>query len=141
MPSLCGSVAPLRRIREIDFGILSPDEIIKNSVTTGDTNEDSGVYQIEISRNGRPLRGGLNDPRLGTVSRTDVCETCRRKYEDCPVTLDISCSTQISSTLAFWSPCFPFPVFVTPSYRVLSCVCYKCSRCLVAQRRYPRGRV
>ena len=57
---------------------------VENSVTTGETNEDSGVYQTEISKNGRPLRGGLNDPRLGTVSRTDVCETCRRKYEDCP---------------------------------------------------------
>ena len=54
-----------------------------------------------------------------------------------PVTLGISCSTQISSTLAFWSPCFPFPVFLTPSYRVLSCVCYKCSRCLVARGDIP----
>ena len=114
MPSLCGSVAPLRRIREIDFVILSPDEIIKNSVTTGDTNEDSGVYQIEISRNGRPLRGGLNDPRLGTVSRTDVCETCRRKYEDCPGHFGhIMLNADIFHT-GFLEPMFPLPRFRHP---------------------------
>lgn len=55
-----------------------------NSVMTGTSTDDSGVYQTEITSNGRPLRGGLNDPRLGTVSKADVCETCSRRYEDCP---------------------------------------------------------
>ena len=69
MPPVYGTIAPLRRIRRIDFGILSPDEVIKNSVTTGDTNEEGGVYRIEISSNGRFVKGGLNDPRMGTVSK------------------------------------------------------------------------
>ena len=84
MPPVYGTIAPLRRIRRIDFGILSPDEVIKNSVTTGDTNEEGGVYRIEISSNGRFVKGGLNDPRMRTVSKSDVCSTCHKKYEDCP---------------------------------------------------------
>ena len=84
MASLYGSVAPLRRIREIDFSLLSPDEIRKYSVMGADNTEESGVYQIEIASNGRPIKGGLNDPRLGTVNRTENCQTCERRYEDCP---------------------------------------------------------
>lgn len=84
MPPLYGTVAPLRPIREIDFSILSPEEVIKNSVTEGKDGEQDGVYRVEIAVNGKPVRGGLNDPRLGTVGRSDVCETCHRKYEDCP---------------------------------------------------------
>ena len=84
MPPLYGTVAPLRSIREIDFSILSPEEVIKDSVTEGKDGEPDGVYRVEIAVNGKPVRGGLNDPRLGTVGRSDVCETCHRKYEDCP---------------------------------------------------------
>lgn len=84
MPPLYGTVAPLRPIREIDFSILSPEEVIKDSVTEGKDGEPDGVYRVEIAVNGKPVRGGLNDPRLGTVGRSDVCETCHRKYEDCP---------------------------------------------------------
>ena len=84
MPLLCGTVALLRRIRSIDFGVLSPDEVVKNSVTTGNATEENGVYRVEIFENGRPVKGGLNDPRMGTISRDGLCETCRRKWEDCP---------------------------------------------------------
>ena len=54
MPPLYGTVAPLRPIREIDFSILSPEEVIKNSVTEGKDGEQDGVYRVEIAVNGKP---------------------------------------------------------------------------------------
>ena len=138
MPPVYGTIAPLRRIRRIDFGILSPDEVIKNSVTTGETNEEGGVYRIEISSNGRFVKGGLNDPRMGTVSKSDVCSTCHKKYEDCPGHFGhIHLNAEIFH-VGFLDVMYPsFFFFWLLSYRVLCCVCYNCGKCLVAKGDIP----
>ncbi len=57
------SKAPVREARHVQFGIYSPDEIRRNSVTEG------GIQFAEIYENNRPKLGGLMDPRQGVVDR------------------------------------------------------------------------
>ena len=57
------SKAPVKQVRRIQFGILSPDEIRRMSVTEG------GIRFPETYEGGRPKLGGLMDPRQGVVDR------------------------------------------------------------------------
>ncbi|KAH9413971.1 DNA-directed RNA polymerase II subunit RPB1 [Dermatophagoides pteronyssinus] len=72
------SKAPVREVRRVQFGILSPDEIRRMSVTEG------GIQFAEIYENGRPKIGGLMDPRQGVVDRTSRCQTCAGNMVECP---------------------------------------------------------
>jgi len=72
------SSAPLRRVKTIQFGILSPEEI-----------KGMSVAKIEFPEtfeegNQRPKVGGLSDSRLGTIDRNFKCETCGENITDCP---------------------------------------------------------
>ena len=76
--SFAHSSAPLRRVKTIQFGILSPDEI-----------KGLSVARIEFPEtfeegNQRPKVGGLSDSRLGTVDRNFKCETCDEDITECP---------------------------------------------------------
>lgn len=53
------SKAPLRTVKKVQFGILSPDEIRRMSVTEG------GIQYAETMEGGRPKLCGLMDPRQG----------------------------------------------------------------------------
>lgn len=72
------SSAPLRSIEEIQFGLLSPEEIKNMSVSQIDHPEtlDEQTHQAK--------RGGLADPRLGTIDRSQKCATCDENMTDCP---------------------------------------------------------
>ncbi len=61
----------------IKFGILSPDEIRKMSVTAIVTSE---LYDED----GRPISGGLMDPRLGAIAPGQICMTCGNDAKTCP---------------------------------------------------------
>ncbi len=63
-----------KRLSEIIFGILSPDEIITMAVASINTAE---LY----SSDGKPMRGGPLDPRLGPATN-ESCETCGLKRRD-----------------------------------------------------------
>lgn len=66
-----------KRIRKIKFGLLSPAEIRKMSVTkviTADTYDDDG-YPIDM---------GLMDPRLGVIDPGLRCRTCGGRPGECP---------------------------------------------------------
>jgi DNA-directed RNA polymerase subunit A' len=66
-----------KRIGKIKFGLLSPKEIRKMSVTkiiTADTYDDDG-YPIEM---------GLMDPRLGVIDPGLRCRTCGGRAGECP---------------------------------------------------------
>ena len=68
---------PLKVIKAIKFGILSPDEIRKMSVVevqTPDTYDESG----------EPIVGGLMDGRLGTLEPGQRCRTCGNRDPLCP---------------------------------------------------------
>ncbi|MHA2364918.1 MAG: DNA-directed RNA polymerase subunit A', partial [Candidatus Hodarchaeales archaeon] len=67
----------LKKISQIQFGILSPEEIRRMAVAriiTPDTyNED-----------GTPVESGLMDRRLGTIEPGQRCRMCGNQVGDCP---------------------------------------------------------
>ncbi|KAL8765031.1 MAG: hypothetical protein Q9209_007757 [Squamulea sp. 1 TL-2023] len=72
------SSASLRSIQEIQFGLLSPEEI-----------KNMSVAQIEYpetmdEQNNRPRHMGLADPRLGSIDRGTKCATCDENMSECP---------------------------------------------------------
>ncbi|KAG8834185.1 DNA-directed RNA polymerase II subunit rpb1 [Serendipita sp. 400] len=71
------SEAPLRQIKEVQFGILSPDEIKAYSVAKIEFPEVLDEQQ-------RQKDGGLADPRMGTIDRNFKCATCGEGMAECP---------------------------------------------------------
>ncbi|KAK9472205.1 DNA-directed RNA polymerase II subunit RPB1 [Dipodascopsis tothii] len=72
------SSAPLRTVKEVQFGILSPEEIKAISVAKIEFPET-----MDEARQ-RPKVGGLNDSRLGSIDRNFKCETCGEGMSECP---------------------------------------------------------
>jgi DNA-directed RNA polymerase subunit A' len=65
------------RISKIKFGILSPDEIRKMSVTT--------IVSTEVYDNdGMPIDGGVMDRRMGAIEPGETCPVCGNTRENCP---------------------------------------------------------
>ena len=72
------SKCPLRTIKEIQFGLLSPEEIKAMSVV-------HIIYPETMDEdNKRPREQGLNDPKLGTIDRMYSCGTCKEDIQTCP---------------------------------------------------------
>ncbi|KAG5355221.1 DNA-directed RNA polymerase II subunit RPB1 [Yarrowia sp. E02] len=72
------SSAPLRTVEEVQFGLLSPEEVKAMSVAKIEFPET-----MDETRQ-RPRVGGLNDPRLGTIDRNFKCQTCGEGMAECP---------------------------------------------------------
>ena len=66
----------LKRVKSIQFGLLSPKEI-----------ERMAVCQVTNPRsfedNGYPTENGINDLRMGTTDKK-LCATCKCNFKDCP---------------------------------------------------------
>ncbi|MET1159977.1 MAG: DNA-directed RNA polymerase subunit A' [Thermoprotei archaeon] len=65
------------RLKSIKFGLLSPDEIRKMSVTAIVTSE---VYDND----GAPIDGGVADRRLGAIEPREICPICGNTRDNCP---------------------------------------------------------
>lgn len=66
-----------KRIKEIHFGLISPKEYRKMSVTrviTADTYDDDGF----------PIEMGLMDPKMGVIDPGLRCKTCGSRAGECP---------------------------------------------------------
>ncbi|KAG9088021.1 DNA-directed RNA polymerase II subunit rpb1, partial [Ceratobasidium sp. 392] len=76
--SFAYSSVPLRKVKEVQFGILSPEEIKAYSVCKIEFPEvlEEGTGKVKV--------GGLMDPRLGTVDRNFKCQTCGEGMAECP---------------------------------------------------------
>ena len=72
------SSAPLRSIQEIQFGLLSPEEIKNMRVAPIEYPETMD------EQNQRPRQMGLADPRLGSIDRAYKCATCDENMSECP---------------------------------------------------------
>ncbi|PFX11588.1 DNA-directed RNA polymerase II subunit RPB1-like, partial [Stylophora pistillata] len=111
-----GSLAPLRDVKLVQFGVLSPDEIKRMSVTT-----EGGVKYSETMEGGKPKLGGLMDPRQGTIDCFSRCQTCTGNMTECPG--------------HFGHIELARPVFHVGFYKMiikcLRCVCFYCSKLLV----------
>jgi len=91
------SAAPVRKVKEVQFGILSPEEIVrmvKNFsayMTKLNTclQKAYSVAKIEHPEvmdetTHKPKIGGLMDPRMGTIDRNFKCQTCGEGMAECP---------------------------------------------------------
>lgn len=93
------SAAPIRRVREVQFGILSPEEIVcrvgfffgmsSDSANLCCTQKAYSVAKIEHPEvmdeaTHKPKLGGLMDPRMGTIDRNFKCQTCGEGMSECP---------------------------------------------------------
>ncbi|KAI4497535.1 hypothetical protein M0802_007305 [Mischocyttarus mexicanus] len=110
------SKAPLRTVKRVQFGILSPDEIRRMSVT------DAGIRFPETMEGGRPKLGGLMDPRQGVIDRNSRCQTCAGNMTECPGHF---------GHIDLAKPVFHVG-FITKSIKILRCVCFYCSKLLVS---------
>ena len=102
----------------IQFSILSPEEIRKSSVVEI-TSKDTYV-------NNKPVIKGLFDPRMGVLDRGFICPTDGLKYMDTP---------GYAGHIELARPVF-WPQFVGTVYKILKCVCIKCSKLLMNKKAY-----
>uniref|UniRef100_A0A3B4BD94 DNA-directed RNA polymerase subunit n=1 Tax=Periophthalmus magnuspinnatus TaxID=409849 RepID=A0A3B4BD94_9GOBI len=115
------SACPLRTIKRVQFGIISPDELV---VTEG------GIKYPETTEGGRPKLGGLMDPRQGVIERSGRCQTCAGNMTECPGHF---------GHIELAKPVFHVG-FVTKIMKVLRCVCFFCSKLLVDAAMQKSGR-
>lgn len=92
------SSAPLRRVDAVQFGILSPDEIVRvkqlcmmciSLLIPLLLQKAMSVAKIEYPElydegTQKPRNGGLLDPRMGTIDRNYKCQTCGEGMAECP---------------------------------------------------------
>jgi DNA-directed RNA polymerase II subunit RPB1 len=108
------SGAPLKIIQEIQFGILSPEEIKNMSVAHIKYPETMDETRT------KPRDEGLNDPRLGSVDRQFKCLTCTENMSECPGHF---------GHIELAKPVF-HPGFIKKVKKILEIVCHSCSKVL-----------
>ncbi|EFJ10314.1 hypothetical protein SELMODRAFT_128226 [Selaginella moellendorffii] len=109
------SPAELARVKRVQFGLMSPDEIRQMSVCK--------IESSETYDRGKPKSGGLSDPRLGTIDRQTKCETCGGSMAECPGHF---------GHLELAKPMFHIG-FLKTVLALLRCVCYNCSHILALE--------
>jgi len=101
------------KIIGVQFSILSPDEIRKNSVVEV-TTRDTYI-------NNKPVIGGLFDPRMGVLEPGLICPTDGLTYIDTP---------GYFGHIELARPVF-FIQHLKEIMKIARCVCFKCSKLLV----------
>ncbi|KAG8902646.1 DNA-directed RNA polymerase II subunit rpb1 [Tulasnella sp. 403] len=112
MATFAYSSAPLRKIKEVQFGILSPEEIKAYSVAKiefPEVMDESGQ---------RPKSGGLMDPRMGTIDRNFKCQTCGESMSECPGHF---------GHIELARPVFHIG-FLIKVKKILECICVNCGK-------------
>uniref|UniRef100_A0A803NGC0 DNA-directed RNA polymerase subunit n=1 Tax=Cannabis sativa TaxID=3483 RepID=A0A803NGC0_CANSA len=107
------SPAEVAKVRTVQFGILSPDEIRQMSVVQ--------IEHGETMMGGKPKIAGLSDPRLGTIDRKMKCETCTANMAECPGHF---------GHLELAKPMFHIG-FLKTVLSIMRCVCFNCSKIMV----------
>ncbi|KAI0809109.1 beta and beta-prime subunits of DNA dependent RNA-polymerase [Irpex lacteus] len=106
------SAAPIRKVKEVQFGILSPEEIKAYSVAKIEHPE------VMDETTHKPKAGGLMDPRLGTIDRNFKCQTCGEGMSECPGHF---------GHIELARPVF-HPGFIVKVKKILECICVNCGR-------------
>jgi DNA-directed RNA polymerase II subunit RPB1 len=107
------NIKDLTIINEIQFGIMSPDEIRKGSVCE--------ILSTNTFNGDDPVVNGLFDPRMGQLERGSNCATCENTYDICPGHFG-----HIELAL----PVYNIHYFDIVK-KVLNCICFKCSNILI----------
>ncbi|KAF7333371.1 DNA-directed RNA polymerase subunit [Mycena venus] len=106
------SAAPIRKVKEVQFGILSPEEIKAYSVARIEHPE----VIDEVTR--KPKIGGLMDPRMGTIDCNFKCQTCGEGMSECPGHF---------GHIELARPVF-HPGFILKVKKILECICINCGK-------------
>ncbi|KAI9848280.1 MAG: DNA-directed RNA polymerase II subunit RPB1 [Sclerophora amabilis] len=106
------SSAPLRTIQEIQFGLLSPEEIKNMSVRHIEYPETMDETKQKAQER------GLNDPKLGSIDRNFKCSTCDEGMSECPGHF---------GHIELASPVFHVG-FMTKIKKLLEIVCHNCGK-------------
>ena len=132
------SSAPLRSIQEIQFGLLSPEEIKNMSVAPIEYPETMDEQNL------RPRQMGLADPRLGSIDRAVKCGTCDENMSECPghfghielavPVYHVGMRQQAHSALGDTDG---RPGFMTKIKKLLETVCHNCGKILVDEVSHP----
>ena len=101
------------KIVGVQFSILSADEIRKQSVANI-TSRDTFV-------NGKPVIGGLFDPRMGVLDPGFICPTDGHNYINTP---------GYFGHIDLARPVY-YIQYLNTILKVLRCVCIKCSKLLI----------
>ena len=101
------------RIIGIQFSMLSPEEIRKNSVVE--------VTSRDTYNNNKPLIGGLFDPRMGVLEPGMICPTDGLTYIDTP---------GYFGHIELARPVFAIQ-HIKDIMKICRCVCFKCSKLLI----------
>jgi len=104
------------RIIGVQFSMLSPEEIRKNSVVEV-TSRDTYI-------NNKPVLGGLFDPRMGVLEPGLICPTDGFTYIDTP---------GYFGHINLARPVF-FIQHVKEIMKISKCVCFKCSKLLINKK-------
>lgn len=108
----------IKPIERIDFDVLSNEEI-KNRSAFG--RDNPGVEFPDLYENNEPRKGGLADPRLGTIDINTNCATCGFDTNFCP---------GHSGHMDLTEPFFHIG-YLAHIKKILDCICIKCSRVLI----------
>lgn len=115
------SSAPLKTVEEIQFGLMSPEEIKNMSVA-------HILYPETMEENKTtPRDGGLNDPLLGSIDRQFKCKTCSQPMSECPGHF---------GHIELAKPVY-HPGFIKKVKKVLEIVCHNCSKVLADEVGLP----
>jgi len=102
-----------KNISKIYFRLLTSDEILKQSVVE--------VKTYDTYENGRPVKEGLFDPRMGIIEPREICITCKQMNDMCPGHFGhIHLARPIYNTL-----------YMNIIQKILNVTCIKCGRLLV----------
>jgi DNA-directed RNA polymerase II subunit RPB1 len=106
------------RIIGVQFSMLSPEEIRKNSVVEV-TSRDTYI-------NNKPVIGGLFDPRMGVLEPGLICPTDGFTYIDTP---------GYFGHIELARPVF-FIQHIKEIMKICKCICFKCSKLLVNKNQH-----
>ena len=109
------------RVIGIQFSILSPEEIRRGSV--------AHITSRDTYINGKPVIGGLFDPRMGTLEPGLLCPTDGLDHIQCP---------GYFGHIELARPVF-YIQYLTIVMKILRCVCFKCSKLLINKETYKNA--
>lgn len=100
-----------KELGHIQFGLLTPEEIVKQS-----------VCEVSVSKLSSPF--SVYDDRMGTMDNVKKCGTCGLFNKDC-----VGHFGHINLNIDVLHP-----LFHKLTMSILKCVCYKCSRVLLKKQ-------
>ena len=106
------------KIIGVQFSILSPEEIRRNSVVE--------VISRDTYINNKPVIGGLFDPRMGVLEPGSICPTDGLTYIDTP---------GYFGHIELARPVF-FVHHIKEIMKICRCVCFKCSKLLLNKNQH-----